>query len=247
MSTPPADDQPARDPQAAARPDAGDEPGPDEGEPKRRRNPWIWISAALALVAVGLLVWAVTLESDNDSAQQQLASTQMELSNTQEQLETTQQELDSAKQEVEELQSSETDEDSGGGRAVLTAGALAGVKALIDDLEEQLGTTQDDLAAAEQDLKAANDMAEQAADDAAAAEDRAAQASDETEKAQAEADQARAEAQAAESRAAIAADCARAFVTAIDQLLEGDEDQADAVREQVDGITAECKTALADS
>ena len=224
------------------RPTPAQDPGDDPG--RRHRNPWVWISALLAIVAAGLLIWALTGESDNDSTEQQLASAQEELASTQAELERTQKELDGAKQEVEELQS---DEDSGNGRAVLTAGALAAVKAVIDDLEEQLGATGEDLAAVEQDLEQANAEAEQAAKDAAAAKDRAAEASDETEKAQAEADQAKAEAQAAESRAAIAADCAKAYVAAVGTLFEGDDvsDQADAVRKQLEGITAECKTALA--
>jgi hypothetical protein len=246
----PAAPEPQADPAAATeRPDPDEHPDSTAAEKRqRRRNPWIWISAVLAVVAVGLLVWALTSESDNDSTDQQLASTQEQLDGTQAELESTQKELDSAKQDVEELQQSSA-EDSGDGRAVLTAGAFAAVKAVVDDLEEQLGATQDDLAAADEEIKQANDQAEQAAEDAAAAKNKAAQASDETEKAQAEADQAKAEAQAAESKAAVVADCARAYVSAFGQLFEGDDagDQADAVREQLNGITAECKTAFDDA
>jgi hypothetical protein len=230
-----------------ASPSADDEE-PDStvaGEGESRRNPWIWISALLGVAAVGLLIWALTARSDSDSKDQQLASTQEQLDSTQAKLESTQKELDGAKQDVEELQQSSED-DSGGGSAVLTAGALVAVKALIDDLEEQLGATQDDLEGAEQDLAEANDRAEQADKDATAAKNKAAQASGETEKAQAEADQAKAEAEAVESRAAIAADCGRAYVAALGQLFEGDDvgDQADAVRKQLDGISDDCKAAF---
>jgi phage shock protein A len=38
-----------------------------------RRNAWIWISALLALVAVGLLVWALSLRSDLDDTEKQVA------------------------------------------------------------------------------------------------------------------------------------------------------------------------------
>ncbi len=221
------------------------EPGDVAGERKKRRNPWVLISALLLVVAAGLLIWALAAESDNDSTQEQLASTQEELASTQEQLDGTQEELDSAKQDVEELQSSEGG--PGDGRAVLTAGAVAAVKALIDDLEAELGATEEDLAAAEQDLKQASAKADAADEDAAAAEEKAAQASNDTEKAQAEADQAKAEAEAAQSRSAIAADCARAYVAALGTLFEGDDvsKQVDAVGEQLSGITAECKAALA--
>jgi type VI protein secretion system component VasF len=44
--------------------------------PPRKRTPWIWISAVLAIVAAGLLIWALTIQSDLDSTQEELASTQ---------------------------------------------------------------------------------------------------------------------------------------------------------------------------
>jgi septal ring factor EnvC (AmiA/AmiB activator) len=42
--------------------------------PKKRRNPWIWISALLAVVVAGLLVWALKTQSDLDSTQQDVAA-----------------------------------------------------------------------------------------------------------------------------------------------------------------------------
>jgi chromosome segregation ATPase len=44
-----------------------------------RRNPWIWISALLALVAVGLLVWALSLQSDLDDTEKQVADLQAQI------------------------------------------------------------------------------------------------------------------------------------------------------------------------
>ena len=44
-----------------------------------RRNPWIWTSVLLLLVAVGLLVWALSLRSDLDDTQQQVAELQTQL------------------------------------------------------------------------------------------------------------------------------------------------------------------------
>jgi uncharacterized protein YoxC len=44
-----------------------------------RRNPWIWISALLALIAIGLLVWALSLRSDLDDTQQQVADLQAQI------------------------------------------------------------------------------------------------------------------------------------------------------------------------
>src|SRR3954468_6489882 len=38
----------------------------------KRHNRWIWGSAALALVAIGLLIWALHSQSELDDAQQQV-------------------------------------------------------------------------------------------------------------------------------------------------------------------------------
>jgi chromosome segregation ATPase len=208
----------------------------DEATPaKKRRSPWLWVSLGLAVVAIGVLAWGLSLKSDRDSAQQ-------ELSDTQQQLDSTKQQLDTAAQATP----TPAEDDSGAGRAVLAGGALAGMKSVYDDLAEQLGATQEDLAATQEDLEAANQKAEQAEKDAAAAEKQAKEADNETDKAKADADQAKAEAEATKSKAAVAADCARAYVGALGSLFEGDdpETQADAVRKQLAGITDDCKAAL---
>ena len=205
---------------------------------QKRRNWWIWISAAFAVVAVGLLAWALTLRSDRDSAQEDLRTAQQELASTQEQLEAAQQDV---------AEQPEVEEDDGVGGAVLAAGGLAAAKSLYDDLAEQLGAAEEDLATTQQDLEDAQRQADQAEQDAAEAEERAASAGDETAKAQAEADQARAEADAANAQLAIATDCAKAYVTAFGGLFEGDdpEAQAKAVREQFETISTDCQAALA--
>jgi FtsZ-interacting cell division protein ZipA len=236
------------------------QPEPAEAAPRKHRNRWIWVSVVLAVIAAGLLVWALTLKSDLDSAQQDLDKTKSELASTNQKLESTAEDLDNTNQKLDstsaELQtttqeaqsSGSSDDKSKAGRAVLAVGALAGVKALYDDLSEQLGTTQEDLEKTQQSLEDANKQADQAAQDAAAAKEKAAQADNETEKAQAEADQAKAEAKAAEAKNQIAADCARAYVSAFGTLFEGDDvsDQAAAVRAKFADITADCQNALAE-
>jgi chromosome segregation ATPase len=203
---------------------------------KKRHSPWMWVSGVLALVAIGLLIWGLSVKSDRDSAQKQLSSTQQDLDSTKQQLE------NAAQPTAEPAE----EDDSSAGRAVLAGGALAGAKAVYDDLADQLGATQEDLESTEKELEKANEQAQQAEKDAAAAEQKAKEADNETDKAKAEADQAKAEQQATESKASIAANCAKAYVGALAPLFEGDdpEAQADAVREQVAGITDDCKAAL---
>jgi cell division protein FtsB len=215
--------------------------------PKSRRNRWIWVSVALGVVAVGLLVWALTLRSDLDSSKQQLTSSEQQLDTTSAELDATQQELDDTKDDVQQLEAAQEDERSGQvAGAVVKAGGLAAGKAAYDKLAEQLGATQQDLAAAQEDVEAANATADEAAADAEAAKQRAAEADDAAGKAEAEAEQAKAEAQAEQSKRTVATTCARAYVAALGGLFEGDDVSAQAakVRKELAAITDDCRGAL---
>jgi chromosome segregation ATPase len=208
--------------------------------PGKSRRPWIWSTAVLAIVAAGLLVWALTIRSDLDSTQQELDSAQQELADTQKKLDSTSKELAGAQQDIEELGSQAAEDDSHPG-VVLAAG-----KVLYDEFSAKLDAAREDLAANEQALADAEKATAQAEKDAAAAQQNAAAASDETAKANAEAEQARAEAKAAESRAAAAAACAKSYISAFGLLFEGEnpKDQADAVRKELSRITEDCSDDL---
>ena len=141
------------------------------------------------------------------------------------------------------------DQQAGNGAAVVSA-----AKGVYDDLTKELGATSEELDAAQQDVADANAQAQQAQQQADAAKQQADTANDQTEKAQAQAkeaqanaDAAHADADAAESKAQVAADCAKAYISAIGMLFEGEDvkAQATAVREQLKGITADCKAAFA--
>ena len=166
------------------------------GPPQRRHSRWIWVSALLALVAVGLTIWALTLRSDLDNAQQELDTTTQQLASTKQDLETTKKELATTQQDVDDLQSSQRRR---------TGVALVTGKVVYDEFAKQLGAAHDELAATQQDVEDANKAATQAEQDAAAAKQDAADAGTETDKAKAEAKQAKAESQAAQSRAEAAA------------------------------------------
>ncbi len=237
-------------------------------KPHGRRNIWIWISAAVTLVAAGFLIWALMLRSDLDSSKQDNAQLQsqidqaaksgsaavdeaktlyndvaQELGSTSEALATSQQDLEKAKKI------------GAGAVAAVAAAAAAAVKASKD-------SDQADKKAAEADKNAADatKQAEQATSDAEKAKAEADKAKAETEKANAEAEKAKAEADKAKadgdkataeadlvkSKAAIVADCAKAYVSAFGALFEGEsaKDQAPAVRESLKPITADCKAAL---
>jgi uncharacterized membrane-anchored protein YhcB (DUF1043 family) len=192
--------------------DPPDQGRPEDEVPRKRRNPWIWISVVLGLVAVGLLVWALNTQSDLDNAEQ---------------------DADAAQSQLE--QGKET------GSAVLEEG-----KAAYDDLTQELGASTEDLEATQKDLQDAQSKADQADEDAAAAEQDAAQANNDADRAKAEKEKAQAETEAADSKAAITADCAKAYVSALGTLFEGESvsAQAEIVKQQLESISATCKASL---
>jgi septal ring factor EnvC (AmiA/AmiB activator) len=91
---------------------------------ERRHSRWIWVSALLAIVAVGLTIWALTLKSDLDSTQQELEAATQQLASTKQELDTTKQQLGAAQQDVEDLKTSQRRR---------TGVALVGGKVLYDE------------------------------------------------------------------------------------------------------------------
>jgi hypothetical protein len=233
-------------------PDAASAP-PDE-VPKKRRNAWLWVSTGLGLVAVGLLIWALALRSDVDSAQderdiakQGQASAETELATAQQELGSTKQELDTTEQQLDDVTqaaaapASEEAQSKDGTAALVAAGAL------VTALARELGATQQDVTASEQELADAEKQADAAEQEAATAKRQADDATDDAEKADAQATQANAERDAAQAKARIAAECGKAYISAFGGLFgSGDlRGQVPAVRKDLEGITADCKTAFA--
>jgi chromosome segregation ATPase len=209
--------------------------GPEDlPDPERRRSRWIWVSALLAIVAVGVTIWALTLKSDLDETEQKLDKAAQEQANTKQELGTTEQQLATAQQDVKDLESSQRRR---------TGAALVTGKVLYDEFAEQLGAAHDELAATQQDVEDANKAATQAEKDAATAKEDAADANTETDKAKAEAKQAKAESQAVQSKGQAARGCAKAYIEAFGGLFEGAE--AETVRKDLQSVTADCKDALA--
>jgi cell division protein FtsB len=112
-----------------------------DAEPRKSRKSWIWLSAVLAVVAVGLLIWALTIESDLDNVNQELAAANEELDGTKKR-------LDATKQNVEDLQAQAD-------KGVGTGAAVVGATALYREFSHQLSATHDDLASTQQDLEEA--------------------------------------------------------------------------------------------
>jgi hypothetical protein len=209
--------------------------------PKKGRNTWVWASAILGLLGVGLLIWALVLNSDLNSTQDELSDAQQELARAQTPTATPTPQPTATEQPTE-APTATAEEDQGGGRAGLVAAG-----ALITCLARELGATQEDAAASEQELADTQKQADKAQDDAAAAKQKADDATDDAEKASAQVDEANAERDAAQAKAKIAADCGKAYLSAFGGLFGSGNvsEQAPAVRKDLEAITAECKTAFA--
>ena len=151
--------------------------------------------------------------------------------------------LDDSQQEVAQLQSQANEAENTGGAVV------AAFKGAYDALAKQLGATNEDVEATQQNVADAQKSADQAEQDAAAAKQDAAQAEDQTAKANAEAEEAKAETESAQSKAAIVTSCAKAYVSALGALFEGDSvnAQASAVKQDLRSISDDCANALAGS
>jgi hypothetical protein len=190
-------------------------------EPKQsHRSAWIWVSAVLAVVAVGVLVWGLSVKSDLDG---------------------TQDDLDQANAKVTQLET-QAEQSKGVADTFVTA-----AKGAYEELTAQLGVATEDLAATTAELETAQQAAAQAEQTAAAAKEKVGQAKSGVEKAQAAAEQAQADAEVAKTKATVVADCAKASLSAVGELFAGGSirDQAAAVKTTLQTIGADCKTALA--
>jgi hypothetical protein len=67
-------------PRAPDTPQLGGEIAPESQPTDHHRNPWVWISVALAVIAVGLLVWGLKTQSDLDDANQEVKDLQAQIS-----------------------------------------------------------------------------------------------------------------------------------------------------------------------
>ena len=93
---------------------------------KPRRNPWIWVSAFLAIVVVGLVIWQLDTQSELDKTQQTVKDQQAQIDKAtatgtdaaasyktayqdlEQELGTTQQDLSQIEQELKDAQKSAT-------------------------------------------------------------------------------------------------------------------------------------------
>jgi DNA repair exonuclease SbcCD ATPase subunit len=129
---------------------------PPDVEPKRR-NPWIWVSAVLAVVAAGLLIWGLNAKSDADDAQQETDQLQAQLEQGKE--------TGSAAAEDAEAAYDEVTQDLGA-----TTEDLAATEKDLETAEKEASQAEEDAAAAEKEAEEASSETEKAQAEADQAE-----------------------------------------------------------------------------
>ena len=126
----------------------------------QRRNPWIWVSAALGLIAVGLLIWGLNTKSD----------------------------LDDARKDVDRLEAQISQgKQTGSTAAASYESAYDDLQKQLGTTQEDLATTEKDLEQAEQDAAQAEKDAAAASQEVAQAGNQTDKANAEAKQAQAEA------------------------------------------------------------
>jgi hypothetical protein len=105
------------------------------------RSPWIWVSAVLVVVAAGLLIWALTLQSGKNDAEQDVAELQAQTATT-----------DAAAS-------------GSGGIAAVIGPLVQGLAQQLGATNEDLAQVEQELEQAQKDAQAAAEEAEQQVED----------------------------------------------------------------------------------
>ena len=215
--------------------DAVPPPAADPEDPERpstARNPWLWATAAVAVLAIALGVLALNERSNADDAKADLASQQGQTATTPTVPPPSTQETPAQTQTVE------SDDSRAGVVAAVTA-ALAAARKQLNESDEQV----DDL---EAEVDKANADAEKAQQDAEQAKQQAADAPP-AEQPKAETEQAQAEERQAGAKAKAAASCAKALLEIIGQIPKAENVDAglQAASADVTALVPKCKESVA--
>jgi hypothetical protein len=220
-------------------PPAADEPH----EPRSRaRNPWLWATVGVAVMAIALFVWALNERSNADDAKSDLQAEQQKPTTT-----TTQAQTETQPQTTtQETQPAETQTDSGddNGRRI---GLLAGATAAFAAARKQLNENQAKVDDLEKEVDKANADADKAQSDAEKAKAEAESTSDAQKKAQAEAEQAAAEKRQLGAKAQAAAACAKSMLEIVGDIPKASspEEGLKAAGDEVTALVPKCKESVA--
>ena len=228
-------------------PPASESPAGDEApeQPTRGRNPWLWATAGLAVVAIGLGVWALHERSNADDAKADLQAEEQKATTTKSSTTEVhvQTQPQTATQEQQGTSETTTGSDDNGPRVGLLAGAAAAFAAARKQLNENQAQV-DDL---EKEVDKANAEADKAQQDAEKAKAQAADTSDAQKKAEAEAEQAQAEKRQFGAKAQAAAACAKSMLEIVGDIPKGSspEEGLKAAGDEITALVPKCKDSVA--
>jgi hypothetical protein len=200
------------------------------------RNPWLWATAGVAVLAIALGIWALNERSNADDAKSDLQAQEKQPPTTQ-----TQTQEQTTTQETQPPTETESGDDGGvnPGRLAAAAAAFVAARNQLNESDEQVQELEDDVDKA----NAEADKAEQEADKAKQEADSASQAA----KPEAEAKQAEAEKRQLGAKAEAAAACAKSMLEIVGEIPKAgsvDEGLKQAA-DQVTALVPKCKDSVA--
>ena len=225
---PPASEPPASEPPAA------DEQPPPGPESSHHRNPWLWATAGLVVVAIGLGAWALNERSNADDAKADLQAEQQKPATTTTRAQTETQ-PPATTQETQPPQETQTDTGDDDGPRI---GVLAGVTAAFAAARKQLNENQAQVDDLEKEVDKANADADKAQQDADKAKGQAESSSDAQKKA---------EKRQLGAKAQAAAACAKSMLEIVGDIPKASspEEGLKAAGDEVTALVPKCKQSVA--
>lgn len=204
------------------------------------RNPWLWATAGVAVIAIALGVWALIERSNADDAKADLAAHEQKAAAPA----TTTTVTETQTQTQAETQ---TQTDSGDDEKNVHVGALAAAAAAFVSAHKQLNEQDAQIEELEAEADKANAEADKAAKDAEKAKAEASSASDAQKKAEAEADQADAEKRQLRAKAEAAAACAKSMLEIVGDIPKAPnlDEGLQQAGDDVKALAPKCKDSVA--
>jgi chromosome segregation ATPase len=226
-----------------AQPPAGDEPAEPPAEHRSAaRNPWLWATAVVAVIAIVFGALALNERSKADDAKSDLAAEQKKAEPAQT---TTTSVTVTAPQQTTSTQETQTEssDDNGG----VHLGAIAAAVAAFGSARKQLNENDEQIDELESDVDKANAEADKATQEADKAKEQASTASDAQKKAEAEADQAEAEKRTFRAKAQAAAACAKSMLEIVGDIPKASniDEGLQKAGDDVKALAPKCKESVA--
>jgi uncharacterized protein HemX len=234
-----SDPPPAPDSPPATEPSG---PAPASGDRRAKRNPWLWATIGVAVIAVALGIWGLHERSNADDAKADLQAQQEKAIPPATTPTETEAQQPTSTQETQPTTATTEDSRQGVGVAALAAAAAA-----FGAAQKALNENQAQVDELESEVDKANAEADQAQQDAEKAKEDAAAASAAQEKQKAEAAEADAQKRQLRAKADAAAACARATIEIVAEIPKAPslDEGLKSAADEVKALVPKCKDSIA--